>query len=88
MGRRFFEEEGWENLFYWFHENRKMADRIYKLLEDIERNGADKGIGKPEYLKYKKCWSRRIDDEHRLLYDIDENNTVHIISCKGHYEDK
>ncbi|MBQ9441601.1 MAG: Txe/YoeB family addiction module toxin [Selenomonadaceae bacterium] len=86
MGQRLFEDEGWENLFYWIHENRKIADKIYKLLEDIERNGPTKGIGKPEKLKYRDGWSRRIDSENRLVYDVDENNVVRVISCKGHYE--
>lgn len=86
MGKRLFEDEGWENLFYWIHENRKIADKIYKLLEDIERNGPAKGIGKPEKLKYRDGWSRRIDSENRLVYDVDENDIVRVISCKGHYE--
>ena len=86
MGKRLFEDDGWENLFYWIHENRKIADKIYKLLEDIERNGPAKGIGKPEKLKYRDGWSRRIDSENRLVYNVDENNLVHVISCKGHYE--
>ena len=86
MGRRLFDEKGWEDLFYWIHEDRKIADRIYKLLNDIERNGASKGIGKPEKLRYRKGWSRRIDEENRLTYDVDENNVIHIYSCKGHYE--
>lgn len=86
MGKRLFEDEGWENLFYWIHENRKIADKIYKLLEDIERNGPAKGIGKPEKLKYRDGWSRRIDSENHLVYDVDENDIVRVISCKGHYE--
>ena len=86
MGRKLFEDDGWNDLFYWIRENKKIADRIYKLLNDIERNGVSKGIGKPERLKHKNCWSRRIDEENRLLYDVDENNVIHVISCKGHYE--
>ena len=86
MGRRLFEDDGWEHLFYWIHEDRKIADKIYKFLNDIENNGVAKGIGKPEKLKYKKGWSRRITDEHRLVYDVDEDNIVHVYSCKGHYE--
>lgn len=86
MGKRLFEDEGWEDLFYWIHENRKIADRIYKLLDDIGRNGPAKGIGKPEKLKYRDGWSRRIDETNRLVYDVDENNIVRVISCKGHYE--
>ena len=86
MGRRLFDERGWEDLFYWIHEDRKIADKIYKLLNDIENNGAAKGIGKPEKLKYREGWSRRIDEKNRLVYDVDEKDIIHVYSCKGHYE--
>jgi toxin YoeB len=56
------------------------------LLEDIRRNGALQGIGKPESLKRHPGYSRRIDKENRLVYVIDELNNIKIISCKGHYE--
>jgi len=85
MGRKIFDDDGWEDFNYWIHENRKIVDKIYKLLNDIERNGAAKGIGKPERLKHIDAWSRRIDDENRLIYNVDENNIVHVISCRGHY---
>lgn len=49
-------------------------------------NDAAKGIGKPERLKHFDGWSRRITDEHRLVYSVDENKIIHLISCKGHYE--
>ena len=62
-------------------------DKIFDLLHDIERNGAAKGIGKPEPLKYRPGWSRRIDDANRLVYDVSGDN-LYIISCKGHYADK
>lgn len=53
----------------WRNINKKMQDRIIKLLEEIQRNPFE-GTGKPEPLKFnlKGCWSRRIDDEHRLVY--------------------
>ena len=76
-----------EQLRYWAHENRKTLDKIFDLLHDIERNGAAKGIGKPEPLKYRPGWSRRIDDANRLVYDVSGDN-LYIISCKGHYSDK
>jgi len=56
-------------------------------LEDIKRNGAMQGIGKPEPLKHRPGYSRRIDDFNRLVYDIDELQNIKIISCRGHYED-
>lgn len=86
MGRKIFEDEAWEQFYYWVQENRKTAEKIYKLLNDIEQNGVAKGVGKPEKLKYREGWSRRIDKENRLVYNVDENNLVHVISCKGHYE--
>ena len=57
------------------------------MVKDIERNGLSEGLGKPEPLRYRKAWSRRIDKENRLLYDIDESGNLWIIACKGHYED-
>ncbi|MCI9019660.1 MAG: Txe/YoeB family addiction module toxin [Eubacterium sp.] len=59
------------------------------VLEDIKRNGAMQGIGKPELLKHDKSglYSRRIDEANRLVYSIDEAQDIRIISCKGHYED-
>lgn len=84
---KIFLDDGWEHFNYWIHENRSIADKIYKLLQDIERNGAASGLGKPERLKHKDCWSRRINDEHRLLYNV-INDSIYVISCKGHYEDK
>ncbi len=69
----------------WAHEDRKIYDKIWELLKDISRNGAAKGIGKPEKLKHEDGWSRRITSEHRLIYDVDEQY-IHVISCKGHYE--
>ena len=74
-------------LRYWVHENRKIVDKIFDLLHDIERNGAAKGIGKPEPLKHRPGWSRRIDDANRLVYDVSGDN-LYIIACKGHYGDK
>lgn len=43
--------------------------------------------GKPEPLKYRKAWSRRIDQENRLVYDMDENGNFWIIACREHYDD-
>ena len=50
--------------------------------------GTDKeGTGKPERLKHGSGYSRRIDDANRLVYEIDEQQNIRILSCKGHYED-
>ena len=54
---------------------------------DIKRNGVLDGTGKPEKLKNRPGYSRRIDDANRLVYVLDELQNIKIISCKGHYED-
>ncbi|HCB93283.1 MAG TPA: Txe/YoeB family addiction module toxin [Selenomonas sp.] len=82
-----FDDEAFEQLIYWMKENRKNADKIHDLIKDIRRNGLAKGTGKPEPLKYRKGWIRRIDHANRLVYDMDSNGNIRIISCKGHYED-
>jgi toxin YoeB len=58
------------------------------LIKEIRRKGQAEGIGHPELLKhqYSGCWSRRITQEHRLIYSLDENKNLVIHGCKGHYE--
>ena len=71
----------------WIKKDKKTANKIYSLIEDIRRNGAMQGIGKPEPLKHRPGYSRRIDEKNRLVYDIDEVQNIKIISCRGHYDD-
>lgn len=71
----------------WIKKDKKTANKIYSLIEDIRRNGAMQGIGKPEPLKHRPGYSRRIDEKNRLVYDIDELQNIKIISCRGHYDD-
>jgi len=80
-----FKEKGFEDYLYWQTQDRKILKRINLLLRDIDRNGHG-GIGKPEPLKHalQGWWSRRIDDEHRLVYRI-EKNEIHVLSCRFHY---
>ncbi|MBP5577150.1 MAG: Txe/YoeB family addiction module toxin [Treponema sp.] len=80
-------EEAWDDYLYWQGQDKKTLKRINALIKDIERNGFDNGIGKPEPLKenLSGCWSRRIDEVNRLVYRID-NGVLQIVSCKGHYE--
>lgn len=80
-------DRAWEEYLYWQMQDKKTLKKINELVKDIERNGALIGIGKPEPLKYRKAFSRRIDQTNRLVYDIDDNGNLWIISCKGHYED-
>jgi toxin YoeB len=80
------EDRAFEELAYWVQNDRRTATKIMELIEHIKRDPFT-GIGKPEPLKYdrKGCWSRRITQEHRLVYVVTDD-TVIIISCKGHYE--
>ena len=81
-----FSDNAWEEYTSWLKEDKKVLKRINELIKDIERNKF-KGIGKPEPLKHQLAgyWSRRITDEHRLIYSIDGEN-INIISCRYHYK--
>lgn len=87
MNKRW-DDSAWIDYIGWQNEDRKTLKKINDLIKDIERNGADKGIGKPEKLKheYSGSWSRRIDEKNRLIYEIDSNGYLYIISCKDHYK--
>ena len=78
---------GFSDYIYWQMQDRKTLNRINNLLEDIQRNGVLKGIGKPEKLKSDPSYSRRIDAQNRLIYEIDEFSNIRILSCRGHYND-
>ena len=65
-----------------------IVNKIYDLLDELKDHPRI-GTGKPEYLKYKKCWSRRIDNAHRLCYEIyDDVVVVLVISAYGHYDEE
>ena len=85
--RKLWSDEAWEDYLYWQVQDKKIVRKINDLLKSVERDGVMKGIGKPEPLKYRKGYSRRITDEHRVAYDV-ENGVLYIYSCKGHYDDK
>lgn len=87
MSKFLFTEDSWEDYLYWQTQDKKTLKRINQLLQDIERNGYN-GIGKPEPLRgdLSGFWSRRIDDEHRIVYRVTEDR-VEIIQCRGHYDD-
>ena len=84
MNRLIFAEKAWEDYLYWQETDRKMLKRINVLLRDIVRNG-NGGIGKPEPLKHRDGWSRRIDNIHRLVYQL-KDDSIEILQCKGHYD--
>lgn len=78
-------DAAWDDYLYWQTQDKKTLKRINALIKDIERNG-NNGIGKAEPLKFRKGWSRRIDKENRLVYDIVDGK-IWIASCRGHYDD-
>ncbi len=81
-----FVDESWEDYLYWQKVDKKKLNRINTLLKDIARNPFD-GIGKLEPLKHKYSgfWSRRIDGEHRLIYQV-KNDEIFIAKCRFHYD--
>lgn len=83
--RIIFSEIAWEDYLNWQKEDKKMVRKINRLIKEIIRHPAE-GIGKPEPLKFDLSgyWSRRIDREHRLVYQWDEDE-IRIYSCRYHY---
>ncbi|CRZ19955.1 Txe/YoeB family addiction module toxin [Kingella kingae] len=84
--RLIFSDDAWQDYVYWQTADRKILKRINLLIQDIQREPFD-GIGKPEPLRFNLAgfWSRRIDEEHRLVYAI-EDESVLIVSCRYHYQ--
>ncbi|RYZ27243.1 MAG: Txe/YoeB family addiction module toxin [Chitinophagaceae bacterium] len=86
-----FTPAAWEEFEYWQDTDTDILDKIRTLIKDIQRSPF-KGIGKPEPLngELSSFWSRRITQEHRLVYRIAEKGTsqvCQIIQCKFHYDD-
>lgn len=82
-----FHDKAWEEYFYWQKTDKNILKKINLLIKDIIRNPKDNnGLGKPEILKgnFQGLISRRINDEHRLVYSVEEDNLI-IIKCKFHY---
>ena len=80
-----FSEQAWEDYIFWQQTDRKILKRINKLIKEICRIPYD-GIGKPEPLKHglSGYWSRRINDEHRIVYKIDKD-ALFVAQLKYHY---
>lgn len=80
------DEKGWQDYVYWESQDKKTIKRINELIQDIERSSYE-GIGKPEQLRedLEGFWSRRIDESNRLVYKMDENEILYILSCRSHY---
>lgn len=81
-----FSKNAWEDYTSWLADDKKMLKKINDLITDIQRTPFE-GRGKPEPLKYELSgyWSRRIDREHRLVYQI-SGSEILIYSCKYHYD--
>lgn len=84
-----FTPNAWQDYDDWLRRDVKMARRISRLILDVQRDPKGGGIGKPELLKGPLAgWSsRRINDEHRLVYRI-RGDALEIAACRGHYVDK
>ena len=79
------DESAWDDYIWWQAQDRKVLKRITTLIRDVERNG-NEGIGKPEPLvaNLSGYWSKRITDEHRLVYKVDADN-LFIAQARYHY---
>jgi toxin YoeB len=80
-----FSEHAWEDYLYWQRADPKILRRINALIKEIQRSPFE-GIGKPEPLKHglSEYWSRRIDDEHRIVYKIEADSLL-IAQLRYHY---
>jgi toxin YoeB len=80
-----FTDDSWQEYLDWQTTDKKVLKKINALIKDIKRDPFD-GIGKPEALKHELsgCWSRRITNEHRIVYEV-SSCCIAIISCKYHY---
>ncbi len=80
-----FDSAAFEDLAWWVEHDRSQALRIIRLIREVQRDPFI-GLGKPEPLKHelRGCWSRRIDREHRLVYEVLEDK-IRILACRYHY---
>jgi toxin YoeB len=89
MARRVvFTDHAWSDYQYWQVTDRRLLDRINDLIDASVREPFA-GIGKPEPLRggWKGCWSRRIDERHRLVYEVHPSDLV-VLQCRYHYADR
>jgi toxin YoeB len=84
--KKVFADQAWEDYLYWQTQDRNIIKRINALVKDTERSPYE-GIGKPEPLKHSLAgyWSRRINDEHRMVYKV-ENDSLLLAQLRYHYE--
>jgi toxin YoeB len=82
-----FSEQAWEDYLFWQETDRRLLKRIHQLIRDIERSPFE-GVGKPEPLRHALAgyWSRRINDEHQIVYEVTPEGLL-IAQLRYHYED-
>jgi len=80
-----FTDEAWEDYLYWQQYDKKLVKKINSLIKEMKRTPFE-GTGKPEALKYEMqgCWSRRVNQEHRIVYEVFDEQ-INIIACRYHY---
>ncbi|MCV6604799.1 MAG: Txe/YoeB family addiction module toxin [Porticoccaceae bacterium] len=83
--RLIFSEQAWEDYLYWQKTDKRILKRVNTLIKEISRNPFE-GVGKPEPLKHALSgyWSRRINDEHRIVYKVQDNSLL-IAQLRYHY---
>ena len=85
--RLLWEDRAWDDYLYWQTQDKKTLKRINALIKEMNRTPFE-GLGKPEPLKYSLSglWSRRIDDENRIVYFVNDV-IIHVVACRDHYAD-
>lgn len=90
--RKLWSDKAWGDYLYWQTQDKQTLKRINKLITSIERSSEnrdsqEKPIGRAERLRYSKTGllSVRIDETNRLVYKVKDNDTLSIVSCRGHY---
>jgi toxin YoeB len=84
--RLLFAEEAWDDYLYWLAQDKRMVERINELIKATKREPFS-GIGKPEPLKHALTgyWSRRITEEHRMVYKLESQDALFIAQLRYHY---
>lgn len=87
MKNTIFDPTAFEDLAQWARTDPKLVKKVFELIADVHKRPFE-GLGKPEGLKhqFKGCWSRRITDEHRLIYKVLASGEILVLSVHGHYD--
>lgn len=80
-----FHERGWEEYLYWQKSDKKLLKKLNTIFKELQRHPYE-GIGKPEPLKHDLAgyWSRRLNDEHRIVYRVNDESVI-VLQCRYHY---